>query len=140
MRDPAVDIFISLWLTMFGCCIGSFLNVIVYRLPLGKSLSFPPSHCPKCGHTIRWFDNVPVFGWLWLGGKCRDCKEPISFQYPFIEGFCGAVFGSIAVWLLYNAATMPVWEVIGLTILLAGIIVSVLTVVVIGIGKFYRRH
>lgn len=96
--DPIVANILLVWLTFFGACIGSFLNVVVYRLPLGKSLSDPPSHCPKCGHPIRWFDNVPVLGWLWLGGKCRDCKEPISVRYPIVEFVGGAVFGVIA-WL-----------------------------------------
>ena len=91
-----MTLFLILWLALFGAVIGSFLNVVVYRLPLGKSLVSPPSQCPKCSHRIRWFDNVPVFGWLMLGGKCRDCKEPISVRYPLVEFFCGLVFGLLA--------------------------------------------
>ena len=88
-----MNILLIVWLAFFGAVIGSFLNVVVYRLPLGKSVVSPPSHCPKCSHRIRWFDNVPVFGWLMLGGKCRDCKAPISVRYPLVEFFCGLVFG-----------------------------------------------
>ncbi len=70
---------------LFGLAIGSFLNVVVWRLPRGESLSSPPSACPKCGHAIRARDNVPVLGWLLLRGKCRDCGEPISPRYPIVE-------------------------------------------------------
>lgn len=80
---------------VYGACVGSFLNVVVYRLPLGKSLVMPPSSCPKCGHKLAWFDNVPVFGWLWLRGRCRYCANPISPQYPILEGFCALAFGML---------------------------------------------
>ena len=96
--DPVIAYILLGWLVFFGASIGSFLNVVVYRMPLGKNLSDPPSHCPKCGYPIRWYDNVPVLGWLWLGGKCRDCQEPISIRYPIVEFIGGSVFGVIA-WL-----------------------------------------
>ncbi|MGL4595478.1 MAG: prepilin peptidase [Thermoguttaceae bacterium] len=95
------------WLIIFGACLGSFLNVVVYRLPRGKSLVSPPSHCPHCTHPIRWFDNIPVFGWLQLGGKCRDCAAPISVQYPVIEGICGGIFGLVALSLFHHAGETP---------------------------------
>ncbi len=82
----------------FGAAIGSFLNVVVYRLPLGLSLSHPGSHCPKCGRSIRWRDNVPVFGWLLLRGRCRDCRAPISKRYPAVEALVAALFAGFA-WL-----------------------------------------
>ena len=91
-----------------GACVGSFLNVVVWRLPRiepqeGDSLfralmrtieglSNPPSHCPKCNTPIRWYDNVPVIGWLKLRGKCRNCGQPISIRYPIIEFLTGAIF------------------------------------------------
>ncbi|MFA9477185.1 A24 family peptidase [Phycisphaerales bacterium AB-hyl4] len=78
--------------TCYGACVGSFLNVVIYRLPAGQSLVTPGSQCPKCGHKLAWFDNVPVFAWLWLRGKCRYCKTPISIQYPIIEAVCAALF------------------------------------------------
>ena len=82
---------------VFGACIGSFLNVLVYRLPAGMSLVRPASHCPKCGHPIRPYDNVPVLGWLFLGGRCRDCKEPISIRYPIVELLTAILFLTVAV-------------------------------------------
>jgi leader peptidase (prepilin peptidase)/N-methyltransferase len=70
---------------ILGAVIGSFLNVVAYRLPRGESLSHPPSHCPKCGQPVKPYDNVPVLSWLLLRGRCRHCKEPISPRYPIVE-------------------------------------------------------
>jgi leader peptidase (prepilin peptidase) / N-methyltransferase len=83
---------------MFGACIGSFLNVVIYRLPLGQSIVSPPSQCPKCGYRLRWYDNLPILGWLLLGGRCRTCKNPISIQYPIVE-LVTAVLFVLVVWL-----------------------------------------
>ena len=68
-----------------GLMIGSFLNVVAYRLPRGQSLALPPSSCPACGTAIKPYDNVPVFGWMMLRGRCRNCAEPISARYPIVE-------------------------------------------------------
>jgi leader peptidase (prepilin peptidase)/N-methyltransferase len=76
----------------FGCCIGSFLNVVVYRLPRDKSLISPPSSCPACDKHIRFYDNVPLVSWLLLGRKCRYCKTPISPRYFLVELLTGLVF------------------------------------------------
>ena len=76
----------------FGCCIGSFLNVVIYRLPRDKSLIIPPSACPECGKHIRFYDNIPLVSWLLLGAKCRYCKAPISPRYFIIELLAGLVF------------------------------------------------
>ena len=76
----------------FGACIGSFLNVVVYRIPAGISLVHPPSRCPKCGHPLGATENVPVFGWLWLRGRCRWCKTSISSRYPTVEAVTGIIF------------------------------------------------
>jgi len=70
---------------LFGAIIGSFLNVVAYRLPRGESLSTPGSHCPSCEAPIKPYDNVPVLGWLWLRGRCRSCRAPISPRYPLVE-------------------------------------------------------
>jgi prepilin signal peptidase PulO-like enzyme (type II secretory pathway) len=75
-----------------GASVGSFLNVVVYRWPLHKPLFWQRSHCPNCGAGIRPQDNVPLLGWLRLGGRCRDCQTPISSRYPWIEGLMGAIF------------------------------------------------
>jgi len=70
---------------VFGAVIGSFLNVVIHRVPNEESIVFPNSACPKCGKAIAGYDNIPIFSWLLLGGKCRNCKEPISFRYPAVE-------------------------------------------------------
>jgi leader peptidase (prepilin peptidase)/N-methyltransferase len=75
-----------------GACIGSFLNVVVWRLPRGESLVTPPSRCPICEHRLAWYDNIPVFGWLALRGRCRYCRTAISAQYPTVEFITGALF------------------------------------------------
>jgi leader peptidase (prepilin peptidase)/N-methyltransferase len=80
------------WLFVLGTIIGSFLNVVVYRLPRGQNLISPASRCPKCDRPIRWFDNVPILGWLWLRGRCRDCSATISPRYPLVEAAVGLLF------------------------------------------------
>ncbi len=82
--DPVLW-FVALWFLILGGAVGSFLNVVVYRLPAGLSIFWPPSHCPHCKHPVRGYDNVPVLGWLWLRGQCRDCGQPISARYPLVE-------------------------------------------------------
>ena len=77
---------------VFGSCVGSFLNVVVWRLPRGKDLLWSRSACPKCGHQLGAQDNIPVIGWIMLGGKCRYCRAPISVRYPIIEAITGLLF------------------------------------------------
>ena len=72
--------------------IGSFLNVCVHRLPLGLSVFKPRSRCPKCENSIAWYDNIPMVSWLILGAKCRNCGQPISWQYPLVEAITGTLF------------------------------------------------
>ena len=87
-----------------GTLIGSFLNVVAWRLPRGQSLSHPGSHCPKCEHPIRWWDNIPVVSWLILRGRCRDCRERISVRYPLIELATALFFVGVAWWVV---STVP---------------------------------
>ncbi len=75
-----------------GLVVGSFLNVVIYRLPRKESLVRPASHCPSCGNPVRWHDNVPVLGWVFLRGKCRDCGQRISIRYPLVEAITGIAF------------------------------------------------
>jgi leader peptidase (prepilin peptidase) / N-methyltransferase len=89
---------IEAWIcALFGLAIGSFLNVCIYRLPLGKSVVTPRSACPDCGTLIRPYDNIPVLSWIILRGKCRSCGAAISIQYPAVELLTAAAF-FVCVW------------------------------------------
>ena len=83
---------------LVGLCIGSFLNVVIYRLPIGQSVVTPPSRCRNCGYLLRWFDNIPVLSWLFLNGRCRKCGVGVSIQYPVVEFVTGALF-LLVVWI-----------------------------------------
>ena len=128
---------------LLGLCIGSFLNVVIYRLPVMMerkwnaeccelldqpntqtdkfNLSTPASRCPKCGHKIRAWENIPVFSWLFLKGKCSHCKTPISLRYPLVELTTGLL--SLAVFLVFGptakmlSALILTWAVIALTMI-----------------------
>lgn len=89
----------------FGLVIGSFLNVVVYRVPNGMSIVAPPSACPNCGSGIKGYDNIPVLSWVLLGGKCRSCAEPISRRYPLVELGTGVFFAGVVVWLWGTGAS-----------------------------------
>jgi leader peptidase (prepilin peptidase) / N-methyltransferase len=91
-----VDALLAALAAVFGLAIGSFLNVVIHRVPAGQSVVRPPSACPQCGHAIRNRDNVPVLGWLLLRGKCRDCSAPISARYPLVELGTAALFAVMA--------------------------------------------
>jgi len=77
---------------VFGILIGSFLNVVIYRIPKGENIAFPASKCQSCQTPLKWYHNIPIFSWLALGGKCAFCKEPISKQYPIVELVTGILF------------------------------------------------
>lgn len=83
---------ISIFAFIFGCCIGSFLNVCIWRIPRGESIVSPPSRCPKCGHWITAWENIPIISWLALKGRCSSCKEPISPRYIIIEAVTGILY------------------------------------------------
>ena len=82
---------------VFGACVGSFLNVIVHRMPRDESIVFPASHCPACGHPIRWFDNIPILSWIALRGRCRDCGAAISIRYLLVEAATGVMLAALYV-------------------------------------------
>ena len=81
---------------LFGLVVGSFLNVVIHRVPKRESVVWPASHCPHCGEPIRPRDNVPLISYLLLRGRCRHCKEPISARYPVVEATTGLLFGAAA--------------------------------------------
>lgn len=97
--SPEVVLPFALWTIMIfilGTCLGSFLNVCIWRMPRDESIVNPPSSCPKCGHRLAWYENFPIIGWLSLRGKCKSCKEPISIQYLLMELLVGILF--LGVW------------------------------------------
>jgi len=88
---------------MGGAMVGSFLNVVIYRVPKGESIVHPGSHCGSCGAPIAWYDNIPILSWFILLGKARCCGAPYSFRYPFVETLAALLF--LAAWLAYPPAT-----------------------------------
>ena len=129
----ALLLFVLFWMLLIGGVIGSFLNVVIYRLPAGLNLSFPPSHCPKCKHPIRAYDNVPVLGWLWLRGKCRDCHAPISARYPTIEAVCALLFAGLGLVILRDC---PVAELGSQIVLVAFDFMLVSTLLAAGMIEY----
>jgi leader peptidase (prepilin peptidase) / N-methyltransferase len=129
MLDPIFDAdnwagvpfhFWSLVIFVFGCMVGSFLNVCIHRMPLGESVVSPPSHCPHCKYSIPWFLNVPLVTWLYLGGKCKNCGAPISIRYFLVELLTGLTF--LACWLVFGARSPALALVYGL--FLSGLIAA----------------
>jgi len=110
---------------VLGAMLGSFLNVLILRLPKDESVVFPGSHCPRCQAPIAWYDNIPILSWVILGGKCRHCHESISVQYPLIELFTA---------LLWAAAA---WHYGGN---LTGLTAAVLGTLLLGIAVTDARH
>src|SRR5690606_4333428 len=96
---------VGLFVWLVGLAVGSFLNVVVYRLPRDLSVSQPRwSFCPACGTTLRWHENLPLVGWLIVGGRCRTCRTPISPQYPLVEALTGLVFVTVYYLLIVQSA------------------------------------
>lgn len=83
--DAGLRPLLPLLAAVLGACVGSFVNVVAWRLPREESLLAPPSHCPRCGTPLAWFENVPLFGWLLIRGRCRHCRQPVSSRYPLVE-------------------------------------------------------
>ena len=106
---------------VYGLCVGSFLNVVIYRLPRGMNLAKPGSHCTSCGYELRWYDNIPVLSYVLLLGKCRSCKSPISAQYPVVELLTGALT-LLFVWRM----GMSVWTAVTVAAVYALIVLSVI--------------
>lgn len=94
---------------ILGAVIGSFLNVCIYRIPEGKSIVSPPSSCPQCGHKIRWYENIPILSYVFLGAKCSSCKVHISPRYPAIEALTGVLFALTLYYFGFSAATVVYW-------------------------------
>src|ERR1039458_1780926 len=87
-----LNLLFDIFIFILGTMTGSFLNVCIVRLPLEKSIVFPGSHCVACRAPIKWYDNIPLISWIVLGGRCRACKEKISFRYWLVEFLTGVTF------------------------------------------------
>jgi leader peptidase (prepilin peptidase)/N-methyltransferase len=98
-----------------GLLLGSFFNVVIWRLPRGESLVAPGSHCPKCGRPVRPYDNIPVVSWILLGGRCRDCGNPISIRYPAVELLTALLTTAVAVFK-HSAHDIALYEVLVLVL------------------------
>ena len=88
---------LGFWFLFLGGAVGSFMNVVIYRMPERLSIVYPGSRCPKCLHPIRWFDNIPVLSWFMLWGRCRDCGARFSFRYPAVEAVVSGLFLVLAI-------------------------------------------
>ena len=132
----------------FGLIFGSFLNVVIHRLPRGESLFFPSSHCPSCGHALRAIDNIPLLSWLALRGRCRDCGAPIASRYPLVELLCGATFALAVLEFGWTWATLSACALGALLLVIAFIDLdhllvldsTVLAGVVIGLAFALAGH
>ena len=128
----------------WGAMLGSFINVVVHRLPIGASIVTTPSRCPRCGNSIRPWHNVPVFGWLLLGGRCRDCRSPIAATYPLVEAGCGGITMLLATtelvyggrWLASSTGVRPTgidrllwgdWELLAVFLLHCAVALTIVT-------------
>ncbi len=113
-------------LFVMGACVGSLLNVCIYRIPRGLSIVRPGSHCPQCGSPIRWYDNIPILSYFLLRGQCRRCKGVISPRYALVEGLTGLLFALLG----YKFRVMghaPYGLVLAYILLAAGLVVATFT-------------
>ncbi len=112
----AYDVLFRTFAFVLGAVVGSFLNVVIYRLPLGLSVNEPKrSFCPHCRAPIRWYHNLPILGWITLRGRCADCRAPISVRYPAVEALTGGLF--LAVWMRADwLLAFPLWTLTGLLV------------------------
>jgi leader peptidase (prepilin peptidase)/N-methyltransferase len=128
----SLELFTLILVTLWGACVGSFLNVVIYRVPAGVSVVSPPSRCPGCAKKLAAYDNVPILGWLWLRGRCRSCKMKISVQYPLVELATALLFGGL-VYAYYftdlrevfrGAGIGTTWAVLAVHLVLVGMMVA----------------
>ncbi len=128
---------------LVGSSIGSFLNVVIYRLPLDMSLASPPSRCGVCETPIRFYDNIPILSWFLLRGKCRTCKASYSFRYPAVELFVGLV--AIGLWWkhaspLLDGHQFPIWPVVALVALRFAFFVLLIAITAIDLEHLIIPH
>ncbi len=117
--DVLFELPILFFVLVLGTSVGSFLNVVIYRLPAGLSLLHPPSRCPHCFTQLRPHENVPVLGWLWLRGRCSHCHAPIAWRYPVVEAVTGLLFLLTYFSFGYTLQTVGFWFLSSLLLVLA---------------------
>ena len=103
---------------VFGAVVGSFLNVCIYRIPAGLSIVAPPSSCPSCGDRIRWYQNIPIFSYLFLLGRCASCKVRISPRYPLVEALNGVLFCLVLYQFGFYPATLVFWVFVAVLVVI----------------------
>ena len=116
MTPVAVALLVDAWVLVLGACVGSFLNVVIARVPKGRSIVSPPSSCPNCQKRIAWYDNIPLFSWLVLRARCRNCGLPISPRYPMVELLAALLV--FAVWRQLG----PQWSALGFAIFVCALL------------------
>lgn len=111
--------------TLLGAIVGSFLNVVILRLPAGGSIAYPPSHCPRCKAQLSWYDNIPILSYIFiLNGKCRHCRIPISVQYPIVEALMALASMCLMIFLK-PSLTFGIWFfVVAIGIVATGIFLN----------------
>lgn len=115
---PELHLYLTCLVFLFGACVGSFLNVCIHRIPRDRSIVRPRSHCPKCQTPIAWYDNIPVFSYLFLRGKCRHCHAGISPRYAAVEALTAFLF--LLIWLEYGWSPLtPVYMLVAGGLILA---------------------
>src|ERR1700761_31607 len=116
MSSPAIPIILDVFAFIVGACVGSFLNVCVYRIPLNRSIVNPPSHCAACGAPIPWYNNLPILSWLILRGRAACCGTRIDVRYCLVEAGMGFLF--LALWMRYAPLEAFIYAIMisGLTV------------------------
>ena len=143
MNDSVGYVLCILFTFIYGLCIGSFLNVVILRLPLGQSVVKSESHCFSCNKPIKWYDNIPLISYIILGGRCRNCKAKISVQYPIVEASNGVLWVLIALKFKFSIETLIFCIVTSVLVALSFIdwktfeIPSVFNLVILLLGVIY---
>ena len=108
--SPGLHLYLDFCVFLFGAAIGSFLNVCIYRMPIGRSIVNPPSACPSCAQPIRWFDNIPLISYLALRGKCRHCGATFTARYFLVELLTALMF--LMIWIMFKGWLAPIYWVL----------------------------
>lgn len=109
---------ILVFVFVLGAIVGSFLNVCIYRIPAGESIVFPASRCPSCKAVIRWYQNIPILSYLFLGGRCASCRVRIPWRYPFVEALTGVLFTLVVYRFGLHGATLVFWVLSALLVVI----------------------